>query len=355
VRGFFAVALSATTDSLSYAVSADVPVWIASVLQAFLRTLGDGSVLRDWSFESRYFSSLILFSVDHGRSKIRRYIAKFPKAVRSRGYVELPPRVAADLELADQELKAFTALAQSWPRGDVVYVEPRFYDAAVGMLVFDYIDGANLYEPTLPRKLLLRQPVDRIMSIVRRTGEVLAEYHRAAGKKNELDGPRLVAKLEESAAGMQIELPKWIHDCAASRVVTLVPGIKGFELRNIRVSADRTWLFDPGRLRQEPAEADIARFLASIWIIGWGTPYFALPLGTNALEQSFLEGYRRRSDIDARLLAVFSARELLWNWREGRAAMAWKKLAPPWDALLTRLYVEGPFRRLWRNGAIRTP
>ena len=332
-----------------------VPAWVVAVLRPFLEShLGAGwlGALREWRFASRYFSSVIIFRVEGQSSLSGRFVAKFPKVERGRGFSHVPERRDGDLELAAQEYAALEALAERWPQGETAYVRPRFYHPPSGMLVFDYLEGRDLYRRSLPFRLATRSVPSHFLASLRTLGHALAVYHTRTAAPGQFDFARLIAKIDARAKVLRLTLPRWLSADAHREAGSLVPAIKGFELRNTRIAQDRIWLFDPGRLRPEPPEADLARFLLSLWICGWGTPFFPFALDARPLVHAFTEGYIEQHIVDERALRVFLLREILWNWREGREALADKGLLRPVSALLTQFYVEFPFRRLWRSSTL---
>jgi hypothetical protein len=332
------------------------PNWVIDLLRPFLEAhIGQGweSALRDWKLESRYFSSVILFSVEGSTALSGRFFAKLPKAARGRGHEQVPARVPADLELAAQEKRALEVLSATWQSDTASYVNPRFFDPHAGMLVFDYVSGHDLYDRRLPVRLLWGNRMSAFCWALERIGDALAAYHACTEMDGEYDTDRLLKKVEVGADALGAPSGGSIPSPGFRRITRLVKGIKGFELRNIRVGPDKIWLFDPGRLRDEPPEADIARFLVSIRICAWGTPYFPIPLKTQFLERAFLAGYGRIRLVDHEILRLFVLREILWNWREAWDVVAVKQERGQFLRPFRHAYVNLAFRRLWQS-AIKT-
>src|SRR6185436_17720817 len=100
----------------------------------------------------------------------------------------------------------------------------------------------------------------------------------------------------------------------ASSSSAFVPGIKGFEIRNARLGQDRwLWLFDPGKLKTEPRETDMARFLVSCQMFYWGRARFLTHVTSPELERAFLEAYAADNEYDRALLDLYVAREIMKN------------------------------------------
>ncbi len=336
-------------------VPAAAPDWVLAALKAFLDSDALGMARRpspvEWRFESRYFSSLLYVTIVTGGAERARFVAKFPKATRGRGFTALPSRTSADIELSEHEYRAFTSLSRTWPRGDTAFVQPLFCDASTGMLVFKYLDGTDVYSPSIPRSLLGSMAPPALLAVVHRLGRALGQYHAGTVRVEEFDLGLLLRKIRSGASELNVTLPKWVpsSQACAPRSLQMVPSIKGFEIRNVRVAEGTIWLFDPGRLRDEPPEADVARFLVSLKMLGWGTPYFVWPLNTRPVEKAFVEGYVAQRSIDVEALALYGLREILWNWREALEVLALKGRPALVRSLIMRLYIAPGFRRMWRN------
>ena len=335
------------------AESLSTPEWLLGALDPFLRAEAaagrPSSRVSEWRFQSRYFSSLIYFTTAADSERPGRFLAKFPKATRRRGYSSLPPRTPEDIELAAHEYRAFQALSRDWPLGETAFVEPRFFDPSTGLLVFDHLEGHDVYGRALPRRLFWRRTSPPgFTSTLRSLGRALGQYHVRTARRVSYKFDDLLGKLDQGGRQVNVALPAWAGQ-RESREVHVVPGIKGFEVRNARKEGNKIWLYDPGRLRDEPAEADVARFLVSLRMLGWGTPYFPLPLPTSYLEDTFVASYCEQRSLDEAALALLLLREVLWNWREALEVLAARELPSLARSLLGRLYVEPSFRRLWSD------
>jgi hypothetical protein len=324
---------------------------VLSALAPFLRAVKNtdpSDAVTGWQFHSRYFSSQIFFTLGRSDGTLRHFVAKFPKAARGRGHSQLPGRLPEDVGLAAEEYRAFRGLSESWPKDHSDFVQPLFYDPSSGFLVFPFVAGQDLYVPSLARQLVFGRLPIRFMHDVGRLGSSLGAYHARSANPGTFFPDKVLARIEKAGHEFDAPLPGWLRG-EGKRSASVVPGIRGFEVRNARSGADRIWLFDPGRLRDEPAEADVARFLVSLKILTWGTVYFALPVATQEIEQAFLTGYRQHRTPDPALLRLFLLRELSWNWTECVEVIKLKRLPPAAQHMLTTAYVHPGFRRHWRS------
>jgi len=223
-----------------------------------------------------------------------------------------------------------------------------FYDEASGMLVFPEIVGRDIHSRALAARLLMNGKPAGFKQILRRVAHALAGYHGATARSGPVDVARMVTKLQEKTRQLGVSSPAaW--SLSLRQQSRLVPGIRGFEIRNMLSAGTKILLFDPGRLRLEPPEADLARFLVSLRLIAWGTSLFVVGLKTRWIEAAFLDAYRESHPIDEDWLRFLVTREVLWNWETSREALAVR----PWPGYLRSLvraaYLEPGFRRLWHE------
>lgn len=329
---------------------ATAPDWVLRALAPFLESheIRRSAALTEWRFASRYFSSQIYFTVKFDEAPAARFVAKFPKVRRSRGATHLAPRNPEDIELAALEFRALETLANTWRTNEVRFIQPRFYDAASGLLVFPFVLGTDLHSGPLARQLLVGAPSEDLLKTLHTLGEALARYHGNVRAMGPYDVSKTKARIEGCAARLGVKVPAWAQRPEVS-AVPLVSGIRGFEIRSVRTGEGKIWLFDPGQLRQEPAEADIARFLVSVKLLAWGTPYFVMATRSAPMEATFLSGYTTHGKIDRDMLRLLILREISWNWDQSVEVTRGKSLPRAVKALLQRVYVDPGFRRLWRD------
>jgi hypothetical protein len=291
-------------------------------------TGGAPSVL-DATFESRYFSSLIRFRIqDSGR--VTSHIAKFPKAVMRRGYGVMPQRTPDDIRVARQEYDSLLELGKTWVGKASSYTQPIFFDSEVGGFVLNEIVGTDLVNGA-------DKDAAQALTCL---GADLAAYHASSIQSRDIDAPQVLEKtlllkteLETRAGARFPESFQNAVSLAAGRSAgsaALVRAIKGFEIRNARVATSgHIWLFDPGKLKMEPAEADIARFVTSCRMVRWNRVDFIWRTGSEEAERAFVNSYQMRRPINHMLLAFLTTREILKNWLAGIRAAELKAL-PRW-------------------------
>jgi hypothetical protein len=329
------------------------PPWLTSALVPFVQQVSrDLTATRvgAWRFESRYFSSLIHFALEV-EGLPQAFVAKFPKAQRRRGFTTLPARMPDDVRIAQLEHDALGALAKTWPQGATVFVSPVFFDSNTGMLVFRRLDGIDVYSARLAGELVSSPTPKGLVQILGSVGRELARYHDATAGDGDIDASRIRLRIKNKADALGIAMPHAVDALELNDRTTLVPGIRGFEIRNMMIVNGTIVLFDPGRLRDEPPEADIARMIVSLRMLTWGTRHFLRAVNTTAIEAAFLEGYRENRTINAAWLNLLIFRELAWNWQEGREVLAVRSWPGWFRALLAISYVDFGFRRLWREAS----
>jgi hypothetical protein len=318
-------------------------------VQARSSSSGSKVALVQHAIESRYHSSILPFTLEANGGS-REFLVKFPKAKMGRGFTRVPERTSEDIEVSRQERDAITALATTWQGKSSSYIAPLFYDDQTGGLVYPVIAGKDLIE----------LPYGQVKSLAKSLGTDLASYHGAQQVTGAFPVPATMQKVTSilddlvATSGMSVGLMVMrfldgIRKTAGSSAA-LVPAIKGFELRNARLGLDRRlWLFDPGKLKTEPRETDIARFLVSCQMFFWGRARFVTDAPSGELDRAFLEAYSAENDYDRVLLDLFVTREIMKNWLISIRVTELKRI-PSWvKQALIRFYVNPGFSRLLRQ------
>jgi hypothetical protein len=312
--------------------------------------------VHDWKIHD--FSSC--FSIEWLRQQDRYGVyVKVPKADISRQSV--PPSSEGDRVLARHEFASLVYLAKHWPAGDmqVQYVKPLAFYEDCNAIVTERAYGVDVLDRF--RREALRSRVngraDFVTSLLYRIGQALYAFHRNSQASEEQGSDvsvatKIVCKIEQiaadvrSASGCDPLAPALLerlrgfaaHRCGRQPTMTL----KGLDIRNVLIHDDGFLsLIDPGRLKKDVPEADIARLFVTCQIIYWGTPWFFLHLQPSPhYERALLEGYGLRA-IDTVLLRLLVVKELLKHWRAAYVALMLKRWPRGLKWALSRSYIDG--------------
>lgn len=312
-----------------------------------------GFAVVEETFESRYYSSLLRFTISQGPEE-HHLIVKLPKVTMQRGYTAVPARTKSDLALAEQEYKTLEKLKHLWRGNYSGVVKPLAFDEELGAILMPQIDSENLHQVWFSSNKT--SPYE----ITRGLGADLADYHDRVAEPHPVDVRGLVTKIVsltrtlEADAGCRIEgdfVPSLDRLASLVRAESLtVPGIKGFEIRNVIVDRqNRLWLIDPGRFKREAPEADLARFAVSCRMMNWGRARFPISQGALGPEIALLTGYGDIRQFDKAAFRLYSIRETLKNWLVGVRATRLKQLPKGLGGLILNLYTNSGFQRILRR------
>jgi hypothetical protein len=290
---------------------------------------------------------------------------KVPKAEMARRTVL--PTESADRELASSEFRSLHYLAKHWVSPDlrVAYVRPLLFYSDLNALVTVRVWASDLLLPfrrvDFAGRLWPRAGA-KLESVLSRLGSALARFHAQShgaegavvesfhGSDVGLKIRKVLDDLSELGAPRRSLLKlRQKFDACASVVVErpLIMSLKGLDIRNILVDEEtNVWLLDPGKLKRDFSEADLARLLVTCRLVWWGTPWFLLGLRPqHRYEQVLVSAYDRELPVNRTVLSVYVAKELAKHWRAAYLTVRRKSWHPAVKRLLLRLYVDNFYER----------
>lgn len=264
------------------------------------------------------------------------------------------PVCDADRHMARREWESLNYLATHWGRG-VPYVTPlEFYDD-LNAIVTRRAYGADLIEslrPVARRPLAANDPWRERFAAL---GQALREFHDS--------GRRPANAGNAGSDAVQDKLRRYLDDLSLlgaagtdcwpqsppqpeRQPTTLVTTLKGLDVRNILLDDDgRMTLLDPGGLKPDVPEADLARLLVTNRILYWGSLRFLIGQQPHLdYASALLDGYGE-SAINRNRLAWQTAKQLVKHWRAAYVAVTRKQWPGPVNHLVLRTYVDPFYRR----------
>ncbi len=282
---------------------------------------------------------------------------KIPKADALRQTIL--PITNADRALAEGEYESLRILSALWDgKGTgVEYVKLVTFVSTYNAIVTRKVHGEDmlaLYRRSdLLRRWNRRHFDDAIPGILFRIGQALAGFHRKTTKEAVFSAGKVWSKIEgycRELVSFGVEIGHLGHllqilapykglKTNTYRTVTL----KGLDIRNVLADATgRVFLFDPGRMKEDFREADLARFLVTCRILYWGSCLFFLRLRPGVTyEEKFLEGYYYYEDTNQPTfpLLFFMLKELLKQWHHAHVALSMKRWPRPVKWFLRHTYI----------------
>lgn len=290
---------------------------------------------------------------------------KIPKTDIDRRTVS--PRTGGDRLLAEHEFATLTYLRTHWDgSAGVTYVEPLAFYRDYGAIVTRRAYAADFFpsfrRADIARKLRAARRDDVADNVVSRLGAALREFHRRSraaegfGDKR-FGGAALVEKVtaivedlrgygvpERLLRGPLGRLERW-QAYAGKSAFTFT--LKGLDIRNVLIDGERhVHLLDPGRLKPNFHEADLARMLMTCRILYWGTPWFFLHVRPAEMyERAFLRSYYQGPPHDPVILRLHLIKELFKHWRSAYVALTRKRWPGAFESLTSRTYIDAFYSR----------
>jgi hypothetical protein len=301
------------------------------------------------------------FSIDWGVGASRQGVfVKVPKVEICKRQVGLV--TPADRRFAAEEYDSLSRLSRAWNGADlgVSFVKPLAFLSDYNAIVTQRAYAREFF--TLFRRADLgcrgQGPGadHEVIGCLNRLGQALARYHRNCGEEGlfevEITGAKIqgyLARLQELRVDRALlaQISGALEGLQGRVAPTrLTDTIKGLDVRNILIDPEnRLFLLDPGKLKRDYREADLARFLVTCRILYWGSLRFFLRLTPhNSFEPSFLQGYLGGEESGGWVLSLFTLKELLKHWLMAYVALGLKRWPSALKAVLKRTYID-PFYR----------
>ena len=283
---------------------------------------------------------------------------KFPKTNVDDKYNLKPSE--ADINLALSEFKSLKTLQEKWPKDEKVsFVKPLHYSEITNCIILGFIDGKDFY--TILRNAILKTNQNtsilqtKEIKHIKNLGHALRKFHEGQildENTNPLSkvSEKIISNLNSlSALSTSTKIIKKIRSSLNSMEVPsegfiFSYSLKGLDIRNaILDKQDRLWLLDPGKIRIEPVEADLARFSATLGILYWGTLSFITQnRKTSELEQFFLESY---GDFNTKILKYYLFKEYSKHWLMAYTALRLKPYPSILKKIIAKFYIDRYYSR----------
>jgi hypothetical protein len=276
---------------------------------------------------------------------------------------EIFPITAGAARLARDEFEALRHLAGHWPDDDlrVCFVKPLEFLADYNAIVTRRAYGAPLFAAFRHRDLLahmgVRSASDGIKEALHRLGRALSRYHAGTATPAPWHGYDLAQKMrglttELCCLGLPAPLKARLEPAFAAierldSAIQICPTLKGLDVRNILIAEDGALhILDPGKLKLDAAEADVARFVMTCRLLYWGSPLFGLRLSPAArYEDSFLAGYYGDRPPAGPLFRLYLLKEQLKSLRMAYHALRNKRWGTAVKGVFKSCYIEPFFHR----------
>lgn len=286
-----------------------------------------------------------------GESGSKGLYVKIPKAnmfLKEQSNRTILPLTDADRKFGEAEYNSLVYISKAWQSDDlnISFVKPLGFIKDYNAIVTRRIFAGDIFKVFRKDDLLGRLHIDnhnnRMHDSLFRIGKALARFHNnsltdgvfttmEAQRKIELYCSRLRTFginsnfLNNIVTGIR-KLRNYM--CATHLTKTL----KGLDIRNILTdNSGHVYILDPGTLKEDYREMDLARFIVTCRILYWGGLFFFLRLcPAQSYEDSFLKGYYDSNEKVSKILIVLIIKELLKHWCMAYTVLQLK----PWPKIL---------------------
>jgi hypothetical protein len=297
----------------------------------------------------------------HGNSAQRGIYVKIPKAdLYKREKKTIMPLTHEDRQFATDEYRSLEKLSRLWQSDDinVMFLKPLGFISEYNAILTQKVDARALFRILrrwdLVRRVKSGKVDDPAHNILWRIGIALSRFHQVSPKESIFSVHSSLLKMERYCLQLQAfsvdrnfleALKSRFRTFKDFRVRTQVTNtLKGLDVRN--VLSDKTgkvFMLDPGRMKKDYKQADLARFIVTCKILYWGTLAFFLGLSPmESYEKSFLHGYYGKEQRLDKVLAILTVKELVKHWCLAHVALQLKRWPETLKNALRHSYIN-PF------------
>ena len=307
--------------------------------------------------QRNYFSICLEFAERRADKKRTRVFCKIPKG--DPGQLVYEHADAIGDRLAENEAYSLFTLGKYWPESRVRFSRLIAYRPTIRALFYEYIDGGEYFRRMRTHDLAARVVrtgnVSRAMDLFSDLGESLAVFHAHAPLGQTRAVTPLHVKVKRYADTFR-DRPKLFDlvNHAADKLQSseadsheYVATLKGLDIRNVNMApTGDLCLFDPGAVKPDLAEADLARFVVTLRILYWGNHLFVFnvePVGD--WERRFLDGYRSKRAFSESRFQQFALKELIRHWTMAYVALNLKNYSPSKRRWMRSVYIDRVYEK----------
>lgn len=308
---------------------------------------------------TNYFSFAFFIEIYADGNKQKVFV-KIPKEDLRQRTKSIFPISPADRKMAEDEINSLRTLGIQWHADDlgVFWIRLQNIYPIYNAIVTDAVYGTDAFTVfrrlDLRRRLGLYKDRTRLREAMARFGTALGRFHKGSAQKITFRVSKMLPKLEryylELGSRIRNPLPGNIIQCLNPIADMELEGmevstLKGIDIRNILMDGqNKMFLLDPGRMKRNCREADLARFMMTYRIIYWGSWLFLLRLRPDTeAEEAFLNAYYSNTAPQSpKLLSLFLIKEQLKHWHTAIGSLRMLPWPAPVKSFVEATYIN-PF------------
>ena len=293
---------------------------------------------------------------------------KIPKIILYKKENEkIMPLSDDDRQLAEDEYHSLVHLSHHWNNEDihVRFVNPLGFLTEYNAIVTERFYAKHFFEmyrcSDLKRRL--KKGPDITHSVMSRLGTALSRFHKTSIRECKFDVANILKKMEGCCSQLKSfgVAPKFIdkimfklgtfHNFEIYTHYTNI--LKGFDVRQVFVDKEGAVLIlDPGKMKTNYKEMDLARFIVTCRILYWGSPLLFLRMSPDkSYEETFIQAYYGSNKPPDKILCLLIIKELFKHWRMAYTVLKLKQWPTLIKEVLKKTYID-PFYKLQINAEL---
>jgi len=297
--------------------------------------------------------------IANGRAKRSLYV-KIPKAdLYKKQKREILPLSDEDIKLAEDEYNSLVYLSRCWCNDNigVRFVKPLGFMKEYNAIITERFYAKHFFKMFKRSNLknIFNKRNDATHHIMSRLGTALSIFHQTTIKECEFNVGGVLQKIQNICLQLksfgidQKFMYRIVSTLERSNKLEITTHytntLKGFDVRQVFIDKDGAiFLLDPGKMKTDYKEMDLARFIVTCRILYWGSMLFFLRVAPNiSYEESFIKSYYGHNNKRLkRVLGLLIIKELLKHWRMAHIALGLKQWPLLIKKILKKTYID-PF------------
>lgn len=334
----------------------------------------------------KFFSGNSTFgNIDYGPLEINCFsICFWVNAKTKRGqrgiYVKIPkfvlynkenekiiPLSDADKKLAENEYHSLVHLSRYWPKDDmnVRFITPLGFIKEYNAIITERFFAKHFFKMfrQFDLKRMFNKKPDITHDILSRLGKALSKFHQTSIIDCKFDINGILYKMGVCCEElMSFGISEKFINNILFKLQTLkdieifthhTDTLKGFDIRQVFIDKESNiFLLDPGKMKTDYKEMDLARFITTCRILYWGSMLSFLRMSPDkSYEESFVQAYYGDNKKPDKILSLLIIKELLKYWRMVYASNRMKLWSPPIKEFIKKTYID-PFYKYQINAEL---
>ena len=328
------------------------------VVNEFFASNNSFEKINSGSLEINYFSICFWVNGVHHSGQIGVYV-KIPKIILyKKEDKKILPLSDEDRKLAEDEYHSLVHLSKHWPNDalGVRFIKPLGFVKEYNAIITERFYANHFFK--MYRKFDLKKRFNKKPDITHhvlsRLGTALSRFHQKSKRECRFNIRSTIIKMESCCSKLKafgvsekfintiIFKLRTLKDIEISTHHTNT--LKGFDVRQVFIDKeDSVFLLDPGKMKTDYKEMDLARFIATCRILYWGSMLFFLRMCPDkSYEESFVQAYYGGNEKPDKVLCLLTIKELLKHWRMAYIVIRIKSWPAPIKGILKKTYID-PF------------